>query len=50
MHNIIQPKQRIHLIWEKIESQKKKEKYHDIIKTLCINNFNFMCESTNFCM
>ena len=50
MHNIIQLKQDINLIWEKIESliSNKKEKYHDIIKTLYINKFNFMCESTNF--
>ena len=50
MHNIIQLKQGINLIWEKIESliSNKKEKYHDIIKTLCINKFIFMCESTNF--
>ena len=43
MHNIIQLKQDINLIWEKIESliSNKKEKYHDIIKTLCINKFNF---------
>ena len=36
MHNIIQLKQGINLIWEKIESliSNKKEKYHDIIKTL----------------
>ena len=49
MHNIIQPKQDINLIWEKIESliSNKKEKYH-IIKTLCINKFIFMCESTYF--
>ena len=50
MHNIIQLKQGINLIWEKIESliSNKKEKYHDIIKTLYINKFNFMCESINF--
>ena len=50
MHNIIQLKQGINLIWEKIESliSNKKEKYHDIIKTLYINKFNFTCESTNF--
>ena len=36
MHNIIQLKQGKHLIWEKIESliSNKKEKYHDIIKTV----------------
>ena len=36
MHNIIQLKQGINLIWEKIELliSNKKEKYHDIIKTL----------------
>ena len=49
MHNIIQLKQGINLIWEKIESliSNKKEKYHDIIKTLYINKFNFTCELTN---
>ena len=36
MHNIIQHKQGINSIWEKIESliSNKKEKYYDIIKTL----------------
>ena len=50
MHNIIQLKQGINLIWKKMESliSNKKEKYHDIIKTLYINKFNFMCESANF--
>ena len=49
MHNIIQLKQGINLIWEKIQSliSNKKEKYYDI-KTLYINKFNFMCESTNY--
>ena len=50
MHIIIQLEQGINLIWEKIESliSNKKEKYHDIIKILYINKFNFMCELTNF--
>ena len=50
MHNIIQLKQDINLIWEKIESliSNKKEKYFDIIKTLYINKFNLICESINF--
>ena len=36
MHNIIQLKQGINLIWKKMESQisNKKEIHHDIIKTL----------------
>ena len=48
MHNIIQLKQGLNLIWEKIESliSNKIKIYHDIIKTLCINKFNCMCEPT----
>ena len=50
MHYNIQLKQGIHLIWEKRESliSNKKEKYHDNIKTLYVNIFNFMCESKFF--
>ena len=48
MHNIIQLKQDIYLIWDKIESLISNKKNHDIIKTLYINKFNFICESTNF--
>ena len=47
MHNIIQLKQGINLIWEKIESliSNKKENYY---QNFINKKFNFMCESTNF--